>query len=106
MVPELARQSVIIKSKNNTSVILGNYECGYALGVMSKIAGLVMDDTYTDMVSWHTDVMKQLESYEPLVENEQQVMRMLTLLEPSSEIDEQVKLLYHIGYEEQRPWEI
>lgn len=106
MVPELARQAVIIKSNNHTSVILGNYECAYAIGVLSKAAGLVMDDSYSDMVVWHQDVMDKLEDFEPEQENVREVLRMLRLLEPSPEIDEQVKKLYHMGYDETRLWEI
>lgn len=106
MVPELARQSVIIKSKNQTSVILGNYELAYVLGILSKAAGLAMDDSYTDMVLWHREVMNQLTDFEPEQENEKRVLAMLRALEPSGEIDDQVKELYHIGYDEKRPWEI
>ena len=106
MVPELARQAVIIKSKNLTSVILGNYECAYALGILSKAAGLSEDDSYLDMAGWHRDVMDALEEFSPQNENQKQVLRMLSLLEPMGEPDDQVKELYHMGYCEQRPWEI
>lgn len=106
MVPELARQAVIIKSKNQTSVILGNYECAYALGVLSKAAGLARDDTYTDMAVWHQEVMNQLAEFAPEQENVKQVLHMMRALEPSSEIDEQVRELYRMGYDEKRLWEI
>ena len=106
MVPELARQAVIIKSKNNTSVILGNYECAYALGIMSQAAGLPEDATYIDMTLWHKDVMEELAGFAPQNENQAQVLRMLELLEPDGEMDDQVKELYKMGYHEQRPWEI
>lgn len=106
MVAELARQSVIIKSRNITSVILGNYECGYCLGIVAKMAGLTMDDTYSDMTVWFQDVMDQIADFQTEDENLKQVLRMLSILEPEPMIDDQVKLLYRMGYEEARPWEI
>lgn len=106
MVPELARQSIIIKSKNQTSIVLGNYECAYCLGILSKAAGLPKDDSYSDMVEWHKTVMDQLSGFTPENENLERVLAMMQILEPTSEIDEQVKELYDMGYEESHPWEI
>ena len=36
---DLARMSVIIKSQHETSVMTGNYEMGYACGLLCKLAG-------------------------------------------------------------------
>ena len=50
MVTSIARQSVIIKSKTGNSILLGNYECGYALGLLSKVAGPVAVKLFGDGV--------------------------------------------------------
>lgn len=106
MVTSLARQSIIIKSKNNTSIILGNYECAYCLGILSKVAGLLENESYQDMQQWHGEIMTQLEGFETEDENLTQVLRMMRLYEPSGSIDDQVKELYHMGLTEERMWQM
>ena len=49
MVPDLARMSVIIKSQHETSVMTGNYEMGYACGLLCKLAG-------REVPQWETPV--------------------------------------------------
>ena len=40
MVTSLARQAVIIKSGNDTSILTGNYELAYALGFLANQTGI------------------------------------------------------------------
>ena len=44
MVPSIARQSVIIKCNQQTSVLLGNYEFYYLAGLMKKVFELDLDE--------------------------------------------------------------
>ena len=49
MVPSLARQAVIIKSGNNTSVITGNYDLSYALGLIVNQSGILFPGDYSNL---------------------------------------------------------
>ena len=39
MVPVLAKMSIIIKSRQKTAVIMGNYEMAYACGLLYNVCG-------------------------------------------------------------------
>lgn len=106
MVTSIARQAVIIKSTTGNSILLGNYECGYALGLLSKQAGLAEDDSFSDMKQWHESVMSRLSDFQSEDERLKEVLRITKNYEPDSEIDAQVKELYHMGYTEMRMWEM
>ncbi len=106
MVTSLARQSIIIKSQTQTSIVLGNYECGYCLGLLSKMAGIEADDSYQDMISWYEAVMTQLKDFESDDTQLMEVLRMMRVFEPSPQIDEQVRELYHMGFTEECMWKM
>ncbi len=106
MVTSIARQSVIIKSKTGNSILLGNYECGYALGLLSKMAGLVENDSFEDMRQWYEHVMLQLDGFTSEDERLMEVLRITKNYEPAPNVDGQVKELYHMGYKEERMWQM
>ncbi|MBO5241150.1 MAG: DUF3837 domain-containing protein [Lachnospiraceae bacterium] len=106
MVTSIARQSVIIKSKTGNSILLGNYECGYALGLLSKVAGLDENESFEDMRQWHEHVMSQLDDFKSPDERLTEVLRITKNYEPDPEVDEQVKQLYRMGYGEERMWQM
>ena len=106
MVTSIARQSVIIKSKTGNSILLGNYECAYALGLLSKEAGLEEDDSYTDMRQWHGDVMERVGTYSSQDAQLMEILRITKAYEPQETVDEQMKELYHWGRNEQRMWQL
>ena len=88
MVPDLARMSVIIKSQHETSVMTGNYEMGYACGLLCKLAG------------------REVPQWEPANEREKNVIHMLHYYHPDETADEQVKELIGWGYDEQHLWQM
>nr|MBQ8253063.1 DUF3837 family protein [Lachnospiraceae bacterium] len=96
----------IIKSKDNTSGVLGNYECSYCLGLFSKIAGIAEDDSFADMPTWYESVMDRMEGYETGDAQLAEVIRMMRAYEPSQEVDEQMRELYHMGLAENRMWQL
>ena len=106
MVTSIARQSVIIKSKTGNSILLGNYECGYALGLLSKMAGLSADDSFEDMQQWYEHVMSQLGDFTSEDERLMEVLRITKNYEPDPNVDTQVKELYQMGYDEKRMWQM
>lgn len=106
MVTSIARQSVIIKSKTGNSILLGNYECGYALGLLSKMAGLPENDSFEDMRQWYEHVMSQLDGFISEDERLTEVLRITKNYEPAPNVDGQVKELYQMGYREERMWQM
>ena len=75
MVPDLARMSVIIKSQHETSVMTGNYEMGYACGLLCKLAGREVPQWETP-VELKDRVAELLTGYEPANEREKNVIHM------------------------------
>ena len=106
MVTSIARQSVIIKSGTGNSILLGNYECGYALGLLSKAAGLEENENFEDMCQWHEHVMSQLSDWKSSDERMTEVFRITKNYEPDPPVDAQVKELYKMGYGENRMWQM
>ncbi len=106
MVTSIARQSVIIKSQTGNSILLGNYECGYALGLLSKAAGIEENENFEDMRQWHEHVMAQMDEFESSDERMAEVFRITKNYEPDPLVDEQVRELYRMGYDERRMWQM
>lgn len=106
MVTSIARQSVIIKSQTGNSILLGNYECAYALGLLSKMAGIAENDSYADMKEWHESVMAQLADFVSEDARLMEILRITKSYEPEPDVDEQMKELYHMGLSEMRMWQM
>jgi len=106
MVTSIARQAVIIKSGTGNSIILGNYECAYALGLLSKTASIPEDDSYQDMRQWYGDVMDRLDGFASDDARLMETIRMMKAYEPQEKVDGQMRELYHMGLEENRMWQM
>lgn len=111
MVLCLARQSVIIKSRTTTGIILGNYECAYAMGVLSKVCNLQVPETLgkddIDMLrEVQAQVMGEIKEEQIEDENAKNVFHMLSLYKPDETIDGQMEELYQMGRTENRLWQI
>ena len=106
MVPSLARQAVIIKCKNDTSVITGNYELAYALGLIVNQTGILFPGDYEDMNHLQTKVMEALADQEFEDERLRRLHHMLKFYHPTDEFDEQMGELINIGLGEKYPWDM
>lgn len=106
MVTSIARQAVIIKSKTGNSIILGNYECAYALGLLSKAVSMEEDDSPQDMRQWHEEVMSRMEGFASEDARLMEIVRIMKAYEPTENVDDQMRQLYHAGYTEQRMWQM
>jgi hypothetical protein len=106
MVPSLARQAIIIKCKNDTSVITGNYELAYALGFIVNQTGILFPGDYENMKDLQTKVMAALENRELTDERLQRLHHMLQYYKPTEEWDEQMGELINMGLGEQYPWDM
>ena len=50
MVSELAKQAVNIKCGFENAKMTGNYECAYALGIVSKAAGIEKNTEFNNLL--------------------------------------------------------
>lgn len=105
MVPELARMSVVIKSQHKTSVMTGNYELGYACGLLCRLAK-VPTPQWESPVALQEKTMESLENYQPADEREENVIHMLKYYHPDDTNDEQVRELFEWGLSEQHVWQM
>lgn len=106
MVPSLARQAIIIKCKNDTSVITGNYELAYALGFIVSQTGILFPGDYENMKELQTKVMAALENRELEDERLQRLHHMLQYYKPTDDWDEQMGELINMGLGEKYPWDM
>lgn len=104
MVPILAKESVIIKSTNKTAILLGNYEIGYAAGLMIQLAGKTFPESYHNMRELVDQVLVLLEDFHPKDEREENIMRMLKACKTQDMFDDQVQELILMGLHEKEYW--
>lgn len=101
----LARQSVVIKSKNTTAILLGNYEIAYAIGVMYNLSGQQLPE-YQNMEELRLKAVEMLSTYQPQNEKETNIIRMLSDCKGLPNTDDQVMELLEMGMRESRFWTI
>lgn len=106
MVPILARQAIIIKCKSDTNIILGNYECGYALGLLVNVSGILFPADYTSVEDLRLKVLEGVKNYTPQEEREKRLLHMLQEYKADDVLDEQVRELINMGLGEKRVWQI
>ena len=102
MVPVLAKQALARKCEFDNAKMTGNYECAYALGVVTGALDIPKPDNIDNMVSLK-------ESVEALYNNRntdsEQINKIISLLadyEPSEQFDEQMAGLFNDGYEDRK----
>ena len=59
MVTSLARQAVIIKCGNDTSIITGNYELSYAVGFLMNQAGISLPEEAANLKEMRESVLRE-----------------------------------------------
>lgn len=106
MITSLARQSVIIKAGRDHNSILGNYECAYAIGVMSRVSGIPVPVDITDMKALHQEFVEKLSDYAPQNKQEEQVKKILLRYKPASEFNTEMRELLEWGLREDRLWQM
>lgn len=125
MVPILAKQAVVIKCLAHKGIIISNYECAYAMGLLSQIAGAALpepvlqrpmlqeeaktqdgaDQKRSALGDALSGLLLEAGTYQAANEEEKQLLTMLRSYKPDEVMDEQVLLLLKMGYEETRIWE-
>ena len=98
MVPILAKQALARKCEFPNAKMTGNYECAYALGVVSGALAIPKEDNVTNLVELKNKIEPQ---YKALSSDNEQIKKLVSLLcdyEPSDIFDEQMMELYNDGY--------
>lgn len=105
MVPSIARQSVIIKCNQQTSVLLGNYEFYYLGGLMKKLFSLDLNE---DMQPFELleGVQSKLDELTPNNPQEEYLIKLARNFKPGETVDEQMKELFRWGATEEKPWQV
>ena len=105
MVPSIARQSVIIKCNQQTSVLLGNYEFYYLAGLMKKLFDLDINEEMQpfDLLE---KIQSKLSELSPKDDQEAYLIKLVTNFKPSENLDEQMKELFRWGETEEKLWKV
>lgn len=106
MVTSLARQAVIIKSGNDTSILTGNYELAYALGFLANQTGISIPEGDVEIRDLQEKVLEEVKNRMPEDEKMKRLLRMVRLYNPDSAWDAQMQELLQTGLSEKCPWEL
>ena len=105
MVTSIARQSIIIKCTQQTSVLLGNYEFYYLAGLMKKLFSLDLSaDMKPEELFKHIE--KNLDQLEPKNEKEAYLIKLVSVYKPLETYDAQMKELFDWGATEEKLWQV
>ena len=105
MVPSIARQSVIIKCNQQTSVLLGNYEFYYLAGLTRKLFDFpVSEDMEPETLG--KIIHENLPKANPRDEKEAYLLKMVEFYKPLEIYDEQTKELFRWGATEEKLWQV
>ena len=105
MVPSIARQSVIIKCNQQTSVLLGNYEFYYLAGLFRKLYRLEINEEMQP-VELLEHILEKLDSITPSNEQEAHLIKMVSIYRATENYDAQMKELFVWGATEEQLWEV
>ena len=105
MVPSIARQSVIIKCNQQTSVLLGNYEFYYLGGLMKKLFSLDLNEDMQPLELLE-GVQSKLDSLTPSNAQEEYLIKLVRNFKPGEKLDEQMKELFRWGATEEKLWQV
>lgn len=105
MVPSIARQSVIIKCTQQTSVLLGNYEFYYLAGLMKKIYNLDLNEGMQPQEMFDT-IQQGLGSLQSEDKKEAYLLKLVSVFKPLENYDEQMKELFLWGATEEKMWQV
>lgn len=106
MVPILARDSIILKCMRDHNSILGNYECAYAAGLLSRLAGIPVRQEETDLKILLAELLEKTKGYTPATPEEKRLIHILSAYQPVEKMDEQAVELLKMGLGETQPWQI
>ena len=98
MVAEPPKQAIKIKCGFENAKMTGNYECAYALGIISKEAGISLKEDFVNLVELREYIENNIKDYTPNNDKIKRLIEMLSDYETTDVFDEQMKILYNDGY--------
>ena len=98
MVSELAKQAVNIKCGFENAKMTGNYECAYALGIISKAAGIEKNTEFNNLIELRRSMDDKLKGIDIQDDKIKKLIQMLSDYETTEVFDEQMRELYNDGY--------
>lgn len=105
MVTSIARQSIIIKCNQQTSVMLGNYEFYYVAGLMKKLFDFDLNEDMTP-VEMLENINANVAQADPKDEKEAYLFTLVKNFKPLEVHDEQTKELFRWGASEEKLWQV
>ena len=105
MVTSIARQSVIIKCNQQTSVLLGNYEFYYLAGLLKRLFDFPLSEDM-DPETLSVTIKENLKKAEPKDEKEAYLIKLVEFYKPLDTYDEQMKELFRWGATEEKLWQV
>lgn len=98
MVPLLAKQALARKCEFSNAKMTGNYECAYAIGVVTGALDIPKEEDVKNIaeLKQHTEAQ-----YKEKACGNEQIKKLISLLndyEPSKDFDIQMQQLYDDGY--------
>ena len=105
MVTSIARQSIIIKCTQQTSVLLGNYEFYYLAGLLKKLYDLDLSEDMQPQELYDA-IQEHLDELIPKDEKEAYLIKLVSVFKPEEKQDEQMKELFRWGAAEEKLWQV
>lgn len=105
MVPSIARQSVIIKCNQQTSVLLGNYEFYYVAGLTKKLFGFDLSENLEPNAMLE-QIHSQKSKANPSNDQETYLLKLVENYKPLEDYNEQTKELFRWGATEEYLWQV
>lgn len=105
MVTSIARQSVIIKCNQQTSVLLGNYEFYYLSGLMVNLFNLDLTEDLKPEEMFDR-IQERLKDLNPKTPQEEYLIKLVSVYRPLEAYDEQMKELFRWGKTEEHLWQV
>ncbi len=99
MVAELAKQAVEIKCGFENAKMTGNYECAYALGLISKLTGIEKKEDFVNLIDLKMYIENKIKNYTLNDDKIKRLIDMVSDYEATEIIDEQMRQLYSDGYD-------
>jgi hypothetical protein len=102
MVLSLAVNALRIKCGFENACMTGNYECAYALGILSAQLGMEKPDKVENIKDLKEDVFIKAKDFTTDDKKLMQMVHILKEYEPSDIFDLQMQELYFMGYADKK----
>lgn len=100
MIPLLAKNAVRLKCTYQDAGMTGNYECAYALGIVSSYSGQEKCSVIENFPAFKQQIMERAGNYSGDDDKMKRLFELINEYEASEVNDEQMLELYNMGFED------